>query len=78
MSSTETVVTMDPAVLADAQQDVVHTDNGVVRAGRSVKASTRPTEAQCSWGCHYVGDRFIRYWACTVHGASGKTIGGDA
>lgn len=34
------------------------------------KASALPVNAQCSWGCHYVGDQFIRYAACTVHGAS--------
>lgn len=38
--------------------------------GLAQKASARPAEAQCSWGCHYVGDEFIRYAACTVHGAS--------
>jgi hypothetical protein len=39
--------------------------------GRPEKASQAPSDGpQCSWGCHYVGDRFIRYAACTVHGAS--------
>jgi hypothetical protein len=41
----------------------------------SEKATALPIEAQCSWGCYYVGDQFIRYAACTVHGASGN---GDA
>jgi hypothetical protein len=34
------------------------------------KASEFRSEATCSWGCHYVYDQFIRYAACTVHGAS--------
>lgn len=44
---------LPPAILADAHQDVVHTDTGAVRAGRSVKStevSTRVTVgcSQCT------------------------------
>lgn len=35
----------------------------------------KASERECSWGCHYVGAQFIRYAACTVHGASSSENG---
>lgn len=35
----------------------------------------KASERQCSWGCHYAGAQFIRYAACTVHGASSSENG---
>src|SRR6185437_3583686 len=45
-SAVETMAPLPPEVLADALQDVVHTDNGRVRAGRSVTTSAPP-----EWYC---------------------------
>lgn len=43
-----------------------------VHATSSAERAAKVWERQCSWGCHYVGDQFIRYAACTVHGASSE------
>lgn len=39
------------------------------------RAQVKASERECSWGCHYVGAQFIRYAACTVHGASSSENG---
>ena len=63
---------VEPTVRIPEDPDSAATTYGLPLQLSPEKASALPTEAQCSWGCHYVGDRFIRYAACTVHGASGN------
>lgn len=50
-SAKEASAPLPPEVLANALQDVVHVDDGPVRAGRSVKASVPPEDLCLVAGC---------------------------